>query len=53
MRKGLSKATKKADRIAAEGLVTVAFSEDHTKAAVVEINSETDSVVRTLSSLSL
>ena len=44
--KGLSKATKKADRIAAEGLVTVAFSEDHTKAAVVEINSETDIVAK-------
>jgi elongation factor Ts len=44
--KGLSKATKKADRIAAEGLVTVAFSEDHTKAAVVEINSETDFVAK-------
>ena len=44
--KGLSKATKKADRIDAEGLVTVAFSEDHTKAAVVEINSETDFVAK-------
>ncbi len=44
--KGLSKATKKADRIAAEGLVTVAFSDDHKKAAVVEINSETDFVAK-------
>lgn len=44
--KGLSKATKKADRIAAEGLVTVAFSEDHKQAAVVEINSETDFVAK-------
>ena len=29
--KGLSKAAKKADRIAAEGLVRLSFSEDHAK----------------------
>ncbi len=44
--KGLSKAAKKADRIAAEGLVRLAFNEDHSKAAVVEVNSETDFVAK-------
>lgn len=44
--KGLSKATKKADRIAAEGLVRIAFSEDHRQAAIVEVNSETDFVAK-------
>ncbi|MDY2960457.1 MAG: translation elongation factor Ts [Hornefia sp.] len=44
--KGLSKAAKKADRIAAEGLVRIAFSEDHSRAAVVEVNSETDFVAK-------
>ena len=44
--KGLSKAAKKADRIAAEGLVRFSFSEDHAKAAVVEVNSETDFVAK-------
>ncbi len=44
--KGLSKATKKADRIAAEGLVAAKFSEDHKQAVVVEINSETDFVAK-------
>jgi len=40
--KGLSKAAKKAGRIAAEGLVSVAFNDDATEAAVIEVNSETD-----------
>ena len=44
--KGLSKAAKKADRIAAEGLVRVALSADHKEAAVVEVNSETDFVAK-------
>ena len=44
--KGLSKAAKKADRIAAEGLVRVAFSADNTEAAIVEVNSETDFVAK-------
>ena len=44
--KGLSKAAKKADRIAAEGLVRLAFSEDGTKAAIAEVNSETDFVAK-------
>ncbi|QQR34932.1 elongation factor Ts [Devosia oryziradicis] len=42
--RGLAKAAKKADRVAAEGLVGVATS--GTKAAVVEVNSETDFVAR-------
>ncbi|WP_339747020.1 translation elongation factor Ts [uncultured Maricaulis sp.] len=41
---GLSKAAKKADRIAAEGLVAVAT--DGGTGAVVELNSETDFVAR-------
>jgi elongation factor Ts len=43
-KKGLSKAAKKAGRVAAEGLVAVESS-GHT-AAVVEVNSETDFVAR-------
>ncbi len=39
---GLSKAAKKAGRVAAEGLVRLAFNEDATKAAAVEVNIETD-----------
>lgn len=42
--KGLSKAAKKADRIAAEGLVGV--TADGKSGAVVEVNSETDFVAR-------
>lgn len=42
--KGLSKAAKKADRAAAEGIV--ATSTDGNKAAVIELNSETDFVAR-------
>lgn len=42
--KGLAKAAKKADRVAAEGLVGVAA--EGNRAAVVEINSETDFVAR-------
>ncbi len=44
--KGLSKAAKKADRIAAMGLADIAFNEDHTEAAIVEVNSETDFVAK-------
>ena len=44
--KGLSKAAKKADRVAAEGLVTVEINADHTAAAIVEVNSETDFVAK-------
>ena len=35
--KGLAKAAKKAGRIAAEGLVKIAFSDDNKEAAVVEV----------------
>ena len=44
--KGLSKAAKKADRIAAEGLVKLAISEDGKNGAVIEVNSETDFVAK-------
>ena len=44
--KGLSKAAKKAGRIAAMGLVKTAVSEDGKKAAIVEVNSETDFVAK-------
>jgi elongation factor Ts len=43
-KKGLSKAAKKADRVAAEGLVGVAIK--GTKGVLVEVNSETDFVAR-------
>lgn len=43
---GLAKAEKKAGRIAAEGIVKTAISEDGTKAAIVEVNSETDFVAK-------
>ena len=43
-KKGLSKAAKKAGRVAAEGLVGVAVSA--TKGILVEVNSETDFVAR-------
>lgn len=42
--KGLAKAAKKAGRIAAEGLVRLAFGEGNKVAAAVEVNSETDFV---------
>ena len=42
--KGLAAAAKKAGRIAAEGLVMVALSDDRKKGAIVEVNSETDFV---------
>jgi elongation factor Ts len=42
--KGLSKAAKKADRIAAEGLVAVAVSGN--RGAMIELNAETDFVAR-------
>jgi elongation factor Ts len=45
MRKsGAAKADKKAGRVAAEGRVIVAISEDAKRAAIVEVNSETDFV---------
>ncbi|MBE6031665.1 MAG: elongation factor Ts [Firmicutes bacterium] len=44
--KGLAKAAKKAGRVASQGLVKVAFSADGKKAAIVEVNSETDFVAK-------
>lgn len=43
-KKGLSKAAKKADRVAAEGLIGVAI--DGATGSIVEVNSETDFVAR-------
>ncbi len=43
-KKGLSKAAKKAGRVAAEGLIGLAFAAG--KGVVVEVNSETDFVAR-------
>ena len=43
---GLALAAKKAGRIAAEGLVAFKISEDNKKAAIVEVNSETDFVAK-------
>ncbi|MGA9289059.1 MAG: translation elongation factor Ts, partial [Anaerobacillus sp.] len=42
--KGISKAAKKADRVAAEGLATIAV--EGNKAVIAEINSETDFVAK-------
>jgi len=43
MRKaGMAKADKKAGRAAAEGLIAIKVSDDGNKAAIVEVNSETD-----------
>ena len=47
MRKaGQAKADKKADRVAAEGMVVVARTVDESTAVMIEINSETDFVAR-------
>lgn len=45
-KKGLSKAAKKADRIAAEGVIAMKVADDFTKATLVEVNSETDFVAK-------
>ena len=44
--RGIAKAAKKADRVAAEGLVGYKMADDFSKAAVVEVNSETDFVAQ-------
>ncbi len=47
MRKaGMAKADKKADRVAAEGLIVVASSADNKEAVIVEVNCETDFVAK-------
>jgi len=43
---GMAKADKKADRTAAEGLIVIETSSDAKKAAMVEINCETDFVAK-------
>ena len=45
-RQGLAKADKKATRVAAEGVVVLAKSDDARTAAMVEVNCETDFVAR-------
>jgi elongation factor Ts len=45
-KKGLMDAAKKASRVAADGLVAIAVSDDEKTAAIVEVNSETDFVAR-------
>lgn len=44
--KGLSKAAKKADRVASEGAVSVKVASDFSKAVMIEVNSETDFVAK-------
>ena len=44
--KGITKAVKKAGRIAAEGLIFDAVTPDHKKAVILEFNSETDFVAK-------
>ena len=44
--RGIAKAAKKSDRIAAEGLVTTYVTADQKVGAVVEVNSETDFVAK-------
>jgi elongation factor Ts len=44
--RGIAKAAKKADRIAAEGLAGIVIADDFSKATVVEVNSETDFVAQ-------
>ena len=44
--KGLAGAAKKAGRIAAEGIVVTALTDDSKKAVVVEVNAETDFVAK-------
>lgn len=45
-KKGLSAAAKKADRVAAEGSITVELSDSNQKATITEINAETDFVAK-------
>jgi len=44
--RGMAKAAKKADRVAAEGLAGLKIADDFSKATVVEVNSETDFVAQ-------
>ncbi len=47
--KGLAAAVKKADRIAAEGVVDILVSDDKKTAVMIEVNSETDFVAKNAS----
>ena len=44
--KGLAAIAKKANRVAAEGIVATVLSDDHKTGAIVEVNSETDFVAK-------
>ena len=44
--RGIAKAAKKSDRIAAEGLVTTYVTDDKKVGVVVEVNAETDFVAK-------
>ena len=44
--KGLAVAAKKADRIAAEGVVDILYCEEYKTAAMIEVNSESDFVAK-------
>ena len=44
--KGLAVAAKKADRIAAEGVVDILVADDKKSAAMIEVNAETDFVAK-------
>lgn len=44
--KGAAKAVKKAGKVAAEGVIKFRISEDNKKAAIIEINTQTDFVAR-------
>merc|ERR1711865_928352 len=52
-KEGLAAAAKKAGRVAAEGLIAVARSDDCLAASVIELNSETDFVSRNETFISL
>ena len=43
---GAAKAAKKAERIASEGLINIAISDDNKNAVILEVNSETDFVTK-------
>src|SRR5687767_15526701 len=45
-KKGAASASKRADRSANEGVIATAVSADHKRAAIVEVNCETDFVAR-------
>lgn len=51
--KGLAKAAKKSSKVAAEGLITLVIDENHKKAALTEVNSQTDFVAKNENFISL